>query len=84
MGVAIFSEPMPCHPRNPVSGNPGGHRIIPNITLLALPTSWDDVVRGTGPLEGIARYHPCLSIADLERMEIDTVTEALGLDLKQA
>jgi hypothetical protein len=41
--------------------------------------SWDDVVRETGRHEGIARYHPDLSLVEIERMEIDTVTEAMGL-----
>jgi hypothetical protein len=37
------------------------------------------VVRATAGKEGVACYHSSLRLADIERMEIDTVTEDLSL-----
>ena len=44
--------------------------------------NWNDVVRGTAG-EGAARYHPSLTLAEIERMEIDVIAGANQQDQGQ-
>jgi hypothetical protein len=43
--------------------------------------SWKQILRTTRGLEGVARYHPSLSLADIERTEIETVSLGLGVEI---